>query len=202
MEHDEGVNTDDETKATEHFEEQAESTIDAIRLLIDINQVHISIRNLTRGLDLLNKAKMELPERDHSPTVTMHSLAYTQLRSLLDNSAIDRRHSFHADIDQLQERLQSLSTKVDTRRDATSSDVEHSHSSRAYRRDAVKRPPINLPNFYGDVMHWKSFWATFSSAIGDDPNLSNINKLSYLQGCIKDPNLNSITFTGVDFDAE
>ena len=145
---------------------------------------------------------MELPERDHSPTVTTHSLAYTQLRSLLDNSAIDRRHSFHADLDQLQERLQSLSTTVDTRRDATSSDVEHSHLSRAYRRDAVKRPPINLPNFYGDVMHWKSFWATFSSAIGDDPNLSNINKLSYLQGCIKDPNLNSITFTGVDFDAE
>ena len=47
-------------------------------------------------------------------------------------------------------------------------------------------------------MHWNAFWTAFAGAVDNDPHLSKINKLTYLLGYIKDPNINPILLNGVD----
>ena len=49
-----------------------------------------------------------------------------------------------------------------------------------------------------NVTEWNLFWTTFVGAIDSDPDMSKVNKLTYLQGCIKDPEVNPILFNGVN----
>ena len=106
-------------------------------------------------------------------------------------SSISRDHAYHGDLNKLQERLQFFSVKTEVRREPSHRGEEHHSTSHEPRRDHIKRPTINLPVFHGNIMHWNSFWTAFAGAIHDDPHLSKINKLTYLRGCIKDPNINN-----------
>lgn len=49
----------------------------------------------------------------------------------------------------------------------------------------VKLPKLEVPTFDGDVLHWKQFWEQFSVSIHDRANLSNAEKLVYLQQAVK-----------------
>ena len=101
MECGEEIDEEEEATAVDHFENNVETTIDVIRHLIDLNQVHLAIRDLSRDLDLLSKAKDELPKRDHTPTINKHNHSYDQLRCLLNQSSMDRDHASRSDVDRL-----------------------------------------------------------------------------------------------------
>ncbi len=50
----------------------------------------------------------------------------------------------------------------------------------------VKLPKLDVPTFDGNIIHWKQFWDQFSIAVHEKPNLSNAEKIVYLQHAIKD----------------
>ena len=52
-------------------------------------------------------------------------------------------------------------------------------------RKGVKLPKLYVPTFDGDVLHWKQFWEQFVISVHDRANLSNTEKLVYLQQAIK-----------------
>lgn len=51
----------------------------------------------------------------------------------------------------------------------------------------IKLPKLEIPNFYGDNDSWISFKELFQSSILNNSNLSQIEKLQYLQTCVKGP---------------
>lgn len=52
--------------------------------------------------------------------------------------------------------------------------------------------PIPLPTFEGNHTSWMSFYESFQVLVGNNRNLSNINKFHYLKGCLKDGALRAI----------
>ena len=67
-------------------------------------------------------------------------------------------------ISQLQSKFQQLSISQQTNCQASS----------------IKLPQLEIPTFGGDKMRWKEFWDTFAATVDNNPNLTNIEKLNYL----------------------
>ncbi|KAL7079158.1 hypothetical protein ACQ4LE_001536 [Meloidogyne hapla] len=49
----------------------------------------------------------------------------------------------------------------------------------------VRLPKNSLPEFYGDLNLWPSFWDNYRSAIHENAHLTDIDKFNYLNGCVK-----------------
>lgn len=49
----------------------------------------------------------------------------------------------------------------------------------------VKLPSITLPTFKGDPTEWVSFWELFSCSVGEQKDLSDIQKFTYLKGQLR-----------------
>ena len=58
--------------------------------------------------------------------------------------------------------------------------------SRRRNRDKmkVKLPKINMARFSGKIHEWQGFWDCFCSAIHDNPELAEVDKLQYLKGAL------------------
>ena len=50
----------------------------------------------------------------------------------------------------------------------------------------VNLPRIEIPNFDGNILNWCLFWKQFQAAVHDKPPLEEVDKLTYLQGALKD----------------
>ena len=49
----------------------------------------------------------------------------------------------------------------------------------------VKLPKLDVPTFDGNILHWRSFWEQFCVSVHDRSNLSDPEKLVYLQHSLK-----------------
>ena len=45
---------------------------------------------------------------------------------------------------------------------------------------------MTIKTFHGDPLEWQTFWDSFSATIHANDELSNIQKMSYLNGILKD----------------
>ena len=59
-------------------------------------------------------------------------------------------------------------------------------------RSGVRLPKLAVPTFDGHILHWKQFWEQFCVSVHNRPNLSNAEKLVYLQHALKDGSAKSI----------
>ncbi|VDM41405.1 unnamed protein product [Toxocara canis] len=50
--------------------------------------------------------------------------------------------------------------------------------------NSIRLPKITLPEFHGDPKQWSSFWSAFEAAV-DSQHIPNVQKLAYLQWCLK-----------------
>ena len=50
----------------------------------------------------------------------------------------------------------------------------------------VNLPKMTIKTFHGDPLEWQTFWDSFSATIHENDELSNIQKMSYLNGILKD----------------
>ena len=67
-------------------------------------------------------------------------------------------------ISQMQNKIQQLSLG------------QHSN----FQSSSIKLPQLEIPTFSGDKMRWKEFWDTFEATVDHNPNLTDIEKLNYL----------------------
>ena len=56
----------------------------------------------------------------------------------------------------------------------------------APRTSGAKLPKLEVPTFYCDLLKWKSFWDQFSISIHNRTDLTNAEKMVYLQNALKD----------------
>ena len=59
------------------------------------------------------------------------------------------------------------------------------HSSPATDGKGVKLPKLDVPTFNGSILNWRTFWEQFRVSIHDRSNLSDSEKLVYLQHALK-----------------
>ena len=52
-------------------------------------------------------------------------------------------------------------------------------------RSNTRLPKLVLKSFDGDITKWTSFWDSYKLAIHSDPDLSNVDKFTYLQGLLE-----------------
>ena len=67
-----------------------------------------------------------------------------------------------------------------------------------------KLPKLTLPKFKGQVMKWGSFWDSYSSAIHDNKEISNIDTFNYLNSLLEGAALRAIqglALTGANYDS-
>ena len=68
----------------------------------------------------------------------------------------------------------------------------------------VKLPKLDLPVFDGNIIHWKQFWDQFSVSVHDRTNLSNAEKIVYLQHALKDGSaknaIEGLSHSGENYD--
>ena len=56
----------------------------------------------------------------------------------------------------------------------------------------VRLPKLEVPTFDGHVLHWAQFWEQFKISIHDRPQLSDSEKLVYLQQAVKNGSAKSV----------
>ena len=59
------------------------------------------------------------------------------------------------------------------------------HDSTPTDSKGVKLPKLDVPTFDGNILNWKSFWEQFSVCVHRRSNLSDSEKLVYLQDALK-----------------
>ena len=52
-------------------------------------------------------------------------------------------------------------------------------------KGSMKLPKLNVPTFDGDLLNWSQFWEQFSVSVHERKNLSDTEKLVYLQQAVK-----------------
>ena len=62
----------------------------------------------------------------------------------------------------------------------------HDTPPSAPRTSGAKLPKLEVPTFDGDLLKWKSFWDQFSISIHNRTDLTNAEKMVYLQNALKD----------------
>ena len=81
---------------------------------------------------------------------------------------------------------------IDRRPEATTPAVDGS---------GVKLPKLDVPVFDGNILHWKQFWDQFCVSVHERSNLTNAEKLVYLQHALKDGSAKS-TIEGLSQSGE
>ncbi|XP_044317751.1 uncharacterized protein LOC123038124 [Drosophila rhopaloa] len=66
---------------------------------------------------------------------------------------------------------------------STSIDINH-HSDLSFRTRKPRLPNLEIARFHGSYAEWPDFLATFTVVIGNDDELSDIEKLQYLRSCL------------------
>ena len=56
----------------------------------------------------------------------------------------------------------------------------------------VKLPKLDVPTFDGNILNWRSFWEQFCVSVHDRSNLSDSEKLVYLQHLLKNGSVKTI----------
>ena len=69
----------------------------------------------------------------------------------------------------------------------TSHENESSSSTNSSRVIRVKLPKLEVSKFNGRPEKWQEFWDGFDYSIHSNPNLSTIDKFSYLRGLVEEP---------------
>ena len=79
---------------------------------------------------------------------------------------------------------------------------EKSSSNNSNKSRSINLPPISLPTFDGDYHHWQSFNDLFTALVINNQELSDIQRLHYLQSCLRGEDkelINNIPLTESNF---
>ena len=92
----------------------------------------------------------------------------------------------------IKEAVQKPSLENWSRSNSVESLMSTTSSNGGVKKAQVKLPKFNLRSFSGKVHEWQEFWDGFNSAIHQNENLANVDKLNYLKGYLEDKAKNVI----------
>ena len=105
-----------------------------------------------------------------------------EIEELYDDQDIEReileRSELEEEIEEILSRIKAIHDETEHRNTITHENVS---GSRAHATVKVKLPKLSLTIFDGNPTQWITFWDSFQSTIHEHPDLSNVDKLKYLQ---------------------
>ena len=194
------VPEDDTAQAFQQEEDDAmdtfNSSISAVRDLADelltIKSVLTGPGDLTPGMTALTDSLAEKPESNQANALQALDITFSSLRQEWKKANLPKDHSGKLELDACWKRLTDLGADVTSAKDKSAPHLTPTSSITSSDRPCCGTsksdlPTIDVPTFNGDIMEWNSFWAAFSSTVGDREDLSLTKKLIYLRKAIKDP---------------
>ena len=103
--------------------------------------------------------------------------------SILIELAFDCRgelETFYKSLEDLSNVSHSLSVGAEANYEMNQLQTQLQQLKISQRHASVKLPKLEIPVFNGDVLKWTEFWDTFEATIHQNPTLSDIEKLHYL----------------------
>ena len=145
------------------------------------------LAHLNRKLDLI----IEVVEADEEQDIFLlqqyeadlldHKRELTEIRTEILGLDLEDGDEMYETQSSLEDLIFRLSLRL--RRLATC-DSDVSKSTKLH--EGVKLPTLEVPKFDGDIICWKMFWEQFNISVHTRANLSNAEKLVYLQHSVKD----------------
>lgn len=178
---------DAEALALDKHEEAVVNAVSLINRLIAIHSLYSAVFNLQHEINVLENKISEQPNKSFETYITQVRENLKQIQEDLRRSTIPHTHEICGLILDLVPRVIDLAS---TDRTSTLDVSTTSVSSRTQ----IKLPKLSLPSFHGDPMKWSVFWEQFSSAVHNNDQLDNTQKVDLPQGGYYRPKSNSITF--------
>ena len=149
-----------------------------------LSSIHTAIASLSKGPDdtcLLRQYEEQLGDCKKEVTDIRSSLISLDLEEGDELSTLQVR---------LEKEVFDCSLKIKQLLHASS----HLHVSPTTPLDGkgVKLPKLDVPTFDGNILNWRSFWEQFRISVHDRSNLSDSEKLVYLQHSLKNGSAKSV----------
>ena len=193
----------DEDNAKYHF-------INSLSTIRDLGDKLLTLKSVLNGLAIfktdlsaLQESLEEKPETNQVEALQSLNLLYGKLRQEWNNANLDPTHPIRGEVDSCRKVLTCLGADV-----ATAKDKSDSHSSITSTSISTPSPEhpgccssksdlpvIDVPKFYGNIMAWSTFWASFESTIGKRKDLDNTKRLHYLRMAIKDEEAKKLLYS-------
>ncbi|XP_057324631.1 uncharacterized protein LOC130667159 [Microplitis mediator] len=133
---------------------------------------------VTAKLRLLNTYWKKF-EADHEKLPSSKSDVTVEHKYFTDGSFETTLQQYQAASDGLHTRIADIEAKLPSH----GSDLANSSLiSSPHHRTAL--PTITVPKFSGNYQDWRHFHDLFVSLIGENPNLTNVKKMHYLNSCL------------------
>ena len=160
-----------------------------INRLISIRSLNAAIVNLQREISMLEEKMSEYPHKSFDYFITQVRDSHKQIQEDYKKSTIHSTHDISDSIFKLVSKVMDL-----TATEARAATLDVSTHSSSSTLGQIKLPKLSFPSFRGDPMKWSVFWEQFSSAVHNNDQLDNTQKLTYLREAIVDPTVTPLLF--------
>ena len=160
----------------------------SLRKLTHLERGIIATRDAITALsiDHDDASLIEQYEAQLSDYKTELSTIQTKLLSVNDEGVVQDQLSIHSKLEvvlfECFHYIRKLLKTCKTSESTTTMTTTQSDSTGL----GVRLPKLAVPTFDGNILHWRQFWEQFCVSIHNRPNLSNAEKLVYLQHALKD----------------
>ena len=191
----------DEDSASDGFFNSLSLVRDLGDQLLALKSVLNGLANFRTDLSALQESLEEKPETNQVEALQSLNNLYGTLRQEWQTANLDPAHPIKAELDSCRKVLTCLGADVATAKDksdshstitSTSSPSTEHPSCCGSKSDL---PVIDVPKFYGNIMAWSTFWASFESTIGNRKDLDNAKRLHYLRMAIKDEDAKKLLYS-------
>ena len=143
-----------------------------------LSRLELSLKDTEAGLDALSDdhSDSSLLEQ-YTEQLADHKRELSTIHEDLISLDLDNDHELvtkHVALEKLQFKCSHRVKKLSSKATAPVADGK-----------GVRLPKLDVPTFDGDVLHWAQFWEQFKISIHDRSQLSDSEKLVYLQQAVK-----------------
>ena len=204
-EEEEAFNTDEDL-AMEAFQESVSSARDRADQLLALKSVLTGLADFKTDSTSIQDFLVANPESNQTDSFKELKTLYQTLKEEWKRANLSPTHAIKAELDACRTTITTLEASVSAIRDKsdsissiTSSTLDRSSSPCCGSKSDL--PVIDVPKFYGNIMTWSTFWASFESTIGSRKDLDDTKRLHYLRMAVKDEDARKLLYSPVETPA-
>ena len=200
---------EEEDEANDQFFTSLALARDGAEQVLTLKRVLNGLGDFRTDLAALQESLEEKPDTNQEEALQSLNKLYMKLREDWQNANLYLDHPIKTELDSCRKILTCLGadvatakSKSDSHSTSLSSISASTHSSSpgccSFKSDL---PVIDVPKFYGNIMTWSTFWASFESTIGQRKDLDDTKRLHYLRMAIKDDDAKKLLYSPTETPA-
>ena len=193
--------TTEEAMALDTFQESMSTARDAADRLLALKSILVGLADFKTASSSMQDFMETNPDSNQTHSLQKLDADYQAMKAEWKKGDLPSTHPLKTELDQCPRTLNTLEDTVSAVRDKSDSHstttTSSSHTSERTGCCGSKSdlPVIEVPKFYGNIMHWSTFWNSFESTIGSRSDLDNVKRLHYLRMAIKDEETKKLLYS-------